>query len=164
MINNKTVESPFERLGLGTIPQLVAIDGPLRGRTFYLDESVVSIGRLESNDIKLDDPFVSRHHCLIRNEGDEYLIEDLHSANGTYVNGKRVNIGSLKEGFLIGIGGSLFRFRFPQDLRSENSDLRLPEDLKSEISGLRSQIDCFKSKPGYSGEWSFVVGRNQVGA
>ena len=140
MINNKTVESPFERLGLGMIPQLVAIDGPLRGRTFYLDEAVVSIGRLESNDIRLDDPFVSRHHCLIRNEGEQCTIEDLHSANGTYLDGERVEASSLKEGSIIQIGGSRFLFRFPQGLRSENSDLRLPEDLRSEISNLRSQI------------------------
>ena len=140
MINYKTVESPFERLGLGMIPQLVAIDGPLRGRTFYLDEPVVSIGRLESNDIKLEDPFVSRHHCLIRNEGEQCMIEDLHSANGTYLDGELVETSSLKDGSMIQIGGSRFLFRFPEDVRTEILAHGLPQDLKSEISDLRSQI------------------------
>jgi pSer/pThr/pTyr-binding forkhead associated (FHA) protein len=138
MINNKTVESPFERLGLGMIPKLVAIGGPLTGRTFYVDEPVISIGRLESNDIRLEDPFVSRHHCLIRNEGGQYMIEDLHSANGTYVDRERVKASSLKEGSIIQIGASRFLFRLPEDVRSEISDPRFPQDLKSEISDLKS--------------------------
>ena len=113
MTTNKTVDSTIERLFLAITPRLVAVDGPLSGQTFYLDEAVVSIGRLGSNDVCLEDPFVSRHHCVIRNEGDEYMIEDLNSANGTYLNGERVNAGSLKEGCLIEIGGSRFLFRLP---------------------------------------------------
>ena len=93
------------------IPRLVAIDGPLSGRTFYFDEPVISIGRLVSNDIWLEDLYVSRHHCVIRTEGDEYIIEDLNSANGTYVNGEPVKVCSLKEKALIQIGTSRFRFR-----------------------------------------------------
>ena len=111
MTDNKIVKSPIEKLVLGMLPRLVAIDGPLSGRTFYLDEPIVSIGRLVSNDICLVDLYVSRHHCVIRNEGDEYMIEDLNSANGTYVNDARVNAGSLKEGSLIEIGASQFLFR-----------------------------------------------------
>ena len=140
MINNKKVASPFERLGLGIVPQVVAIDGPLRGRTFYLDEPVVSIGRLESNDITLDDPFVSRHHCLIRNEGGQCMIEDLHSANGTYLDGELVEGSSLKDGSMIQIGSTRFLFRFPEDVRTEILAHGLPQDLKSEISDLRAQI------------------------
>ena len=112
MTTNKTVDSPIERLFLAITPRLVVVDGPLRGQTFYLDEPVVSIGRLESNDICLEDPFVSRNHCVIRTEGDECLIEDLNSANGTYLNGERVTAGSLKDGCLIEIGTSRFLFKY----------------------------------------------------
>jgi pSer/pThr/pTyr-binding forkhead associated (FHA) protein len=110
MTTNKTVDSPIERLFLAITPRLVAVSGPLSGQSFYLEEPVVSIGRLGSNDVCLEDPFVSRHHCVIRNEGDEYMIEDLSSANGTYLNGERVNVRSLKEGCLIAIGSSRFLF------------------------------------------------------
>ena len=111
MTTNKTANSPIERLFLAITPRLVAVNGPLSGQTFYVDEPVVSIGRLGSNDLCLEDPFVSRHHCVIRNEGDEYLIEDLNSVNGTYLNGERVNAGSLNEGCLIAIGISRFLFK-----------------------------------------------------
>jgi pSer/pThr/pTyr-binding forkhead associated (FHA) protein len=121
------------------ISRLIAIDGPLSGQTFYLDKPVVSIGRLVSNDIWLEDPFVSRHHCVIRNEGDEYIIEDLNSANSTYVNGERVKATLLKEGSLIWIGASRFRFRLqdPQEsmavsrnLISSNSERPLSDSTR----------------------------------
>ena len=128
------------------IPRLVAIEGPLCGRTFYLDEPAFSIGRLVANDICLEDPFVSRRHCVIRTEREHYFIQDLNSANGTYVNSERVNTGLLREGSLIGIGASRFLFKLPEDLRSEISDPR---------------IDSLKSESGCSGEWAFAVGQNQ---
>src|ERR1700682_1315159 len=125
MTTNKTVHSPIERMFLAITPRLVAVDGPLSGQTFYLDEPVVSIGRLGSNDVCLEDPFVSRHHCVIRNEGDEYLIEDLNSANGTYLNGERVNAGVLKEGCLIQIGTSRFLF----ELKNPEASITLGQNL-----------------------------------
>jgi pSer/pThr/pTyr-binding forkhead associated (FHA) protein len=128
MTDNKLVESHTEMLVSGMMPRLVAIDGPLSGRTFYLDEPVVSIGRLVSNDICLEDPFVSRHHCVIRTEGDEYMIEDLNSANGTYVNGELVKACSLTECALIRIGTSQFRFRLqnPEEAMAVSQNLISP--------------------------------------
>ena len=124
MLNHTAIESHIERPVLDMIPRLVAIDGPLSGRTFYLDGPVLSIGRLVSNDIYLEDPFVSRHHSVIRNQDGQYLIEDVNSANGTYVDGQRVDAGPIKEGSIIQIGASRFLFRIAEDLRSEISDLR----------------------------------------
>ena len=107
---NNVVDSHDESLFTAISPRLVAIYGPLSGQTFYLDKPVVSIGRQLSNDIILNDLHVSREHCLIRSEGDEYVIEDLNSANGTYVNGEQVTVSPLKEGSLIDVDNSLFRF------------------------------------------------------
>jgi pSer/pThr/pTyr-binding forkhead associated (FHA) protein len=139
MINNKTVESHIERLFLGTIPRLIAIDGPLSGQTFYLDESAVSIGRQLSNDIILNDPHVSRNHCVIRTEGEHYMIEDLNSANGTYVNGERVNACSLKEGSLIQIGISRFVFRLqnPEESIALSQNLIEAENGRSPFEEIR---------------------------
>jgi pSer/pThr/pTyr-binding forkhead associated (FHA) protein len=140
MITNKTVDSPIEKLFLAITPRLVAVNGPLSGQTFYLDEPVASIGRLGSNDICLEDPFVSRNHCVIRNEGDEYLIEDLNSANGTYLNGERVSTGSLKEGCLIAIGTSRFLFK----LQSREESMTLGQKLVVAENG-RSPLDELRS-------------------
>ena len=124
MINNNILESPID-LVLGMIPRLIAFEGPLSGRTFYLDEPVISIGRLVSNDIWLEDPFVSRNHCVIRTEAEPYMIEDLNSANGTYVDGERANAGPLKEGSIIQIGSSRFLFR----LQNPEESIALKQNL-----------------------------------
>lgn len=139
MTTNKRVDSPVEKLFLAITPRLVAVTGPLSGQTFYLDEPVVSIGRLGSNDICLEDPFVSRHHCIIRNEGDEYMIEDLHSANGTYLYGERVNVRSLKEGYLIAIGISQFVFKLqnPEESITLGQSLLVAESRPSLLDELR---------------------------
>jgi len=135
-----TNNSPIERLFLAITPRLVAVNGPLCGQTFYLDEHVFSIGRLGSNDICLEDPFVSRHHCVIRIEGDDHTIEDLHSANGTYLNGKRVSGGSLEEGSLIQIGTSrfLFKLKNPEESITLGQNLVVAENGSSPLDELRA--------------------------
>ena len=130
MINNKSIDSPVETAVFARIPILIAIRGPLTDRTFYLDEPLISMGRKSSNDIVVDDPLVSRHHCEIRSEGDEHTIEDLNSSNGTYVNGERVRVGRLKEDSLIEIGASRFLFRLRNsELAASGQNLVVEENF-----------------------------------
>jgi protease PrsW len=56
-----------------------------------LARPVIHIGRMEGNDIVLDDPLVSRHHAVIRWGANGYELEDLGAANGTYVQGHRIH-------------------------------------------------------------------------
>ena len=127
MTCNKTGDSIADGLASGMIPRLEAISYPLIGRTFYLDKPVLSIGRLASNDIWLEDPFISRHHCLIRNEDGQYVIEDLNSANGTYVDGDRIHTRLLEDGSLIRIGFSWFAVR----LQDAEEAMAVSQDLVS---------------------------------
>jgi pSer/pThr/pTyr-binding forkhead associated (FHA) protein len=140
MTNNNTGDSPIKKLFLAITARLVAVSGPLSGETLYLDEPVVSIGRLGSNEVCLEDPFVSRHHCVIRNEGDGYLIEDLNSANGTYLNGERVNKGLLKEGCLVHIGVSQFIFKLqnPEESLTSGQNLVVAKNDPSPLGELKA--------------------------
>src|SRR5258707_7409202 len=56
-----------------------------------LARPVIHIGRMEGNDIVLDDHLVSRHHAVIRWSPNGYELEDLGAANGTYVQGHRIH-------------------------------------------------------------------------
>jgi len=56
-----------------------------------LADPVIHIGRMEGNDIVLDDPLVSRHHAVIRWSPNGYEVEDLGAANGTHVQGHRIH-------------------------------------------------------------------------
>ena len=64
--------------------------GPGAGSRFVLDQGVVSAGRHPESDIFLDDVTVSRRHAEIARDGDQYVVRDVGSLNGTYLNRERI--------------------------------------------------------------------------
>jgi len=78
---------------------------------FNLNYSEVYIGRRELNHIGIDDMYISRRHARIITDRDKYIIEDLDSRNGTFVNNVRVNNCILNDGDSIKIGRSYFKFK-----------------------------------------------------
>jgi len=73
------------------------------------DKDVISIGRGEDNDIVLDAPQVSRHHARLERQGEHWILVDLDSANGTYVDGTRVSRCRIEPDNLIAFGTYLLR-------------------------------------------------------
>ena len=69
-----------------------------------------TVGRDPGNDIILRDPKVSRHHAEIVFERGFFVLHDLASANGTYVNGKRIRVAPLTHGAKLRLGNSYGRF------------------------------------------------------
>jgi len=95
----------------GTVtPQLVAIDGPLKGSTYAILTERFSIGRKSENHLSEADPSMSRHHCTIEFAGGGFWIADHDSQNGTFVNGIPVKQRMLFHGDQIAIGVSVFVF------------------------------------------------------
>ncbi len=68
-----------------------------------LDKPVFAVGRKPDNDIVLEHPTVSGHHCKIYQAAGSYFVEDLNSTNGTFVNGKKIVKAGLKHNDSIGI-------------------------------------------------------------
>ena len=97
-----------------THPELEALAGPLKGSSFLLSDPEVSIGREPSNVVPILDASVSRRHCLIRRDADEFKIQDLNSRNSTFVNGVPIMEKILASGDEIKIGNSLFLFVRPE--------------------------------------------------
>jgi hypothetical protein len=71
-------------------PTLVIQQGPDAGKSFPLDKDIVTIGSTEENDIVINNPDVSSHHALISKREGAWVIEDLGSKSGVWVNAKRV--------------------------------------------------------------------------
>ena len=69
-----------------------------------------SIGRVESADLQIDDARVSREHAVILREGKTYRIRDLHSTNGTMLNGQRVQDAEMTDGDILVIADVEFTF------------------------------------------------------
>lgn len=85
---------------------LVVMQGPDKGRSFYTGDEPVVLGR-ESEQIPLSDRTVSRHHAELHPENGGWVLRDLRSANGTYVNAIRVRQPiRLKHGDQIKIGST----------------------------------------------------------
>ena len=77
--------------------------------------TINTIGRAEDSDIIINDPFISSKHALISKRGRNLIIQDLHSTNGSFINGKKIRKPvKLKENDEIGLGTKKFTF-----LRSE---------------------------------------------
>lgn len=85
--------------------RLVVRRGPQPNQVYELRDDVINLGRDITNTIAINDREVSRHHLRFTRSGDTYMIEDLGSTNGTFINGKRL-AGStlLKNGDMIGLG------------------------------------------------------------
>jgi len=89
------------------VATLVVLQGPDKGRVFTIDDAPAVLGR-DSEHISLSDRTVSRHHARLRPDQEFWVLEDLRSANGTYLNNTRVRGATrLKHGDQIKIGATL---------------------------------------------------------
>lgn len=101
------------RMGLeGSGAQLVVMDDAGKPRErISITRSPVVIGRLSTNDVVLSDPNVSRRHAELRRDGEDWVVVDLGSTNGTMVNGKLAKEQKLKDGDKISFGSSELLFK-----------------------------------------------------
>lgn len=87
------------------------IEGPLKGKTFELGDELI-IGRADKCHIVLDDSYVSQIHARIFAKNDSYMIEDMGSTNGTYLNKRRIGGASeLHRGDRVKIGKTVLEMR-----------------------------------------------------
>ncbi|HZW29263.1 MAG TPA: SpoIIE family protein phosphatase [Isosphaeraceae bacterium] len=93
------------------VPTLQVISGPLSGRLFTLDREVTVIGRNPECDLVLQPKSVSRKHAAIQRRNGGFLLKDIGSTRGTFVNGQRVTQPVvLQDGHTIQIGEVLLSF------------------------------------------------------
>ncbi len=75
-----------------------------------LDKSEITFGRKPDNDIEIGHPTISSHHGRIIRDGEHFLVEDLNSTNGTYINGQRITKAALKNRDKIGAAGHILEY------------------------------------------------------
>lgn len=86
------------------MPQLVFLDQPFKDRSYDLALAKTSVGRAADNTLVIVDASVSSHHCEILTGGDEVIIHDLNSTNGTFINDLRVKKTVLRDGEIVRFG------------------------------------------------------------
>ena len=78
---------------------------PFKVKEYYSLEDFISLGRGNENKITIKDPYISKNHLKIVEDEGNYYLEDLDSANGTYLNGERImDVVELKNGDRIRVG------------------------------------------------------------
>jgi uncharacterized RDD family membrane protein YckC len=83
-------------------------------REFEIVDNEVHMGRELDNTLRLPDPSISRHHCVVRKAAGGYEIQDLQSSNGVLVNGTRVQASPLRNGDRITLGQVQLTFEDPR--------------------------------------------------
>lgn len=85
--------------------QLIMRQGPTPGATFALEGDQITVGRDSTNEIVINDVEISRRHARLNFQGGKYVLEDLGSTNGTFVNGQRLaGPRVLKAGEVVSFG------------------------------------------------------------
>lgn len=84
--------------------RLVVLTEGFTGRTYELKVDRTTVGRVEDNAFQVAEPSVSSHHCEILLRGDQVIVKDLDSTNGTFVNGQKVTESPLQSGQILRLG------------------------------------------------------------
>ncbi|MEM6730942.1 MAG: FHA domain-containing protein [Myxococcota bacterium] len=95
--------------------KLDIVAGKGKGREFVFEQQVVTVGRNPSADLVLYDTGVSRGHCQIAYENDTFVLRDIGSANGTFLNESLTTEAYLYDGDRIGVGPVTFEFSVEDD-------------------------------------------------
>ena len=108
-------------------PRLTAISGRLKGSVFAIEELPVVIGRETSATLCIADASVSRRHSQIEKEAEDFVIADLESLNGTFVNDVPVKRRKLKHGDRLRIGDSQLIFLMHDAEMNSSSEVHFDE-------------------------------------
>ena len=82
--------------------------GPKPGQQFNFTQNIIALGRRDDNDVVINDPQISRRHASLTWEEGTFVLRDLGSANGTFLNAVRIaEPHALREGDAIGLGGDV---------------------------------------------------------
>ena len=98
--------------------RILVVDGPDRGRTLTFNPPRARIGTMDDNDLVLSDRTVSKHHVQIEEHPDGYLVRDLGSRNGSFMNGARIREAFFAPGSTVQLGNTVLRFEPPAEKAS----------------------------------------------
>ena len=73
-------------------------------RDYDLEEDKISLGRVADNDIQIDDESISGHHAEISKKGEDFILRDLGSTNGTFINEEKISERKLEDGVSVRFG------------------------------------------------------------
>ena len=126
--------------------QILVVTGPLKDRRFNVPQSGLRLGRASSCEVSINDPALSRNHCLFELRDGVLWVTDLASANGTLVNGEMLGADSheLKQGDCVEVGASVLSV---VDAHQVSAGTKPPEPASGSQAGEPAKVDLGLGKP-----------------
>ena len=122
--------------------ELVVISGRYKGHRIPLSREIVRIGRDRTCEIALDDEAASRVHSEVVRGKDSFMLRDLRSTNGTYLNGARVTESPLQSGDRIGVGDTIMLMQIEEDSSHKTLPMIVfPKDKKGTSARYRLSLN-----------------------
>src|SRR4051812_29730793 len=118
--------------------KLVVLSEGMTGQSYELKVDKTTIGRVEDNTFQIAQPSISSHHCEVLLQGNDVVIKDLNSTNGTFINNQQVNGEAvLKPGQVLRLGQVEIRLEAPGAAapaakRSVDSTMIIPKGVSLE--------------------------------
>jgi pSer/pThr/pTyr-binding forkhead associated (FHA) protein len=131
--------------------KLVLLSEGLTGRSYELKTEKTTVGRVSDNAFEIPEASVSSHHAEIHLRGNDVLIKDLNSTNGTFINGEKVTEGILKPGQILRLGMVEMRLETGEAaaaMRKQVLDQTrvIPQGVKlDDLEGTRTPLDFKKT-------------------
>jgi len=147
--------------------KLVILTQGMTGRTHELKVDKTTIGRVEDNLFQIAEPSVSSHHCEVLLRGNEVVIKDLNSTNGTFIDDEKITESVLKPGHTLRLGQIELRLEdgaaAPASAPAA-APSKKPETATRGTRGVSlSELESGGRPPGFDTAAVFTKKRNKVG-
>ena len=140
--------------------ELIVVNGPQAGTRYRIDKRELVVGRAPNSTIVLSEPEVGWRHCEVRLQGGRFLVTDLKTSGGTYVNGMRSAERWLEDKDQIGIGRTILMFRSGDAVTEE--PVAAPADTKPVLLAACSLVFLFRALAASVGESQNRLLQNQI--
>ncbi len=141
--------------------ELIVVNGPKAGTRYRLDKGELVIGRATNANVALSEPEVGWRHCVVRQQGGRFLVSDLKTSAGTYVNGMRSAERWLEDKDQIGIGRTILMFR-SGEAAPEEAVVAAPADTKPVLLAACSLVFLFRALAASIGEAQNKILQKQI--
>jgi transcriptional regulator with GAF, ATPase, and Fis domain len=141
--------------------ELIVVNGPQAGTRYTLSQGEILVGRAPNSKLVLNEPEVGWRHCQIRQQGQRFLVIDLRTSLGTYVNGMRSAERWLEDRDQIGIGKTILMFR-SGEAGTEASAAPLAADTKPVLLAACSLVFLFRALAASMAEGQNKLLQNQI--
>ena len=131
-------------------PRLIVLAGPLCGESFPIEGTDVVVGRDPGAELSVPDQLMSRRHCSVQLEDGRFVLRDLNSSNGTFVNGIPVREHVLEPGDRIRAGDSILMFLHAAVNAAAPAAMPPVDDRTTRISG--AALDGREARPDSSAD------------